>query len=258
MAEADVESDSAVLASMAGVLSEDKDDTHKQKQTNKSGTKKNTKGGRKGKEVKRNLKSQKGVTGSDDNSMGVSPTMGDPHLTQERGSISHEVEDNSNTRGNFPQGIANQKGSSPKPGCSRGDYDGDSSPIRNPWLSHREGTRYNNTDRGNNDINGAVGQGDDVYYPYKTQTQDTRTGSSRDCGGAQSLSDRLSAGRPSRARGSEEADEGGRRRRADAIHSDDRQHGAAVGTFSSTDDDRPTDGRNVGRRHYCQRKSDRV
>ena len=248
MAEADVDSDTAIMASMAGVFTEDKDSTNKQKQTNKSDTKKNRKGGRKGKEVKRNLRSQKGTTESDDNSRGISPIMGDSHLTQERGLSFHEVEDNSNAHGNFPQGIVNQKGSSPRPGCSRDDYDGDSSPIRNPWLSHRKDTWFENTNREYNDVNRAVGQGDNVHYPNRTHTHDTRTGFSRDCGGAQSLSDRLNGGRPSRARGSEEAGDGGRRLRADAVEYDDRQHGAAVGTFSSTDDERPTDGRDVGRR----------
>ena len=55
MAEADVESDSAILASMAGILSEGEVRTHKQKQINRCDTKRNTKRGPKGKKEKHNM-----------------------------------------------------------------------------------------------------------------------------------------------------------------------------------------------------------
>jgi hypothetical protein len=218
MVNSDVESDSALFAIAMGVLSEEEERRVKQGQTK---SKKSSKG-------KGNLKSKKGGTGMKGNTRVGSPTVNEPQTNQ------------------------NGVNLSPMPGFSRYSHDGDSSPTKHSMSNNRWNGVINDTEVGLGHTNRAVGQGDSTNYPYKTHKHDTRIGFSRDCGGAQSLSDRLNDERPSRARRSEDDDDGGRRRRSSATREDDRRHDAAVDAFPSSDGDSADEVRGAGRLQYLQ------
>ena len=248
MADTDVESDSAILGTLAGIMSEDADVTRKSKLTNKSNTKRNTKGGQVGKNSTHDLRSQKDTTTSNNKTKRVPVVVKDTNVEQEKGLGSSGNENHADAHEIVERVTNSVRDSSPSPGCSRDGHYREDSPNRNPKLTLRKEVRFDKSDRGYN--YGAKGQGDNVCYPYKSQIHDARTGSSRDCGSAPSLPDRLTGGRPSRARGSGEVD-GGRRWHAEADESDDRSADVAARVFTSSDDDRPPcDGRGVSRPHY--------
>ena len=215
MVNSDVESDSALFAIAMGVLSEEEGHRVKQGQTK---SKKSSKG-------EHSLKSKKGKTGMKGITRVVSPTVNESQANQNGGNLS------------------------PMPGCSRYSHDGDSSLTKHSMSNNRRGRTFDDTEVGLSHKNRAVGQGDSTHYPYKSHTHDTKIGFSRDCGGAQSLSDRLKDERPSRARRSEDDDDGGRRRLASATREDDRRHDAAVDAFPSSDGDSADEVRGAGRLH---------
>ncbi len=134
MTEADVESDSAILGSLAGILSEDADVAHKSKSMNTSNTKKNTRGGPKGKEVKHDLRSKKDATVSNDKTKGGSIVTNNNESVQDKGLSSHGVEDHSDVRENDKRGTNSIRSPSPKPGGSQDGYYRGDSPNRNPRV----------------------------------------------------------------------------------------------------------------------------
>ena len=170
MVNSDVESDSALFAIAMGVLSEEEGHRVKQGQTK---SKKKSKSNPKNIKGKCNLSSKEGGIETRDNTRVVTPEMNEPQTNQIGGNLS------------------------PMPGCSRFDYDGYSSPTQHSKSNNRRGGILSDTEGGFDHTDRAVGQGDGYHYPYKTHTHNTRTGFSRDCGGAQSLSDRLNDERPS-------------------------------------------------------------
>ena len=237
MVNSDVESDSALLAIAMGVFSEE--EGHKVKR-GQSKTKRNAKSNTKNSKGKQSMKPKKGKTGMRGDTRVVSPTMKETLVNQIGGTKTNE------------QGVSQNETIdggklSPMPGCSRFGYNGDSSPTRHPLSNNRRGGTHNDTESGFSHTNRAIGQGDSTFHPHKINTHDTRTGFSRDCGGAQNRSDRFNEERPSRARESGDDDDGGPQRRIGATRDGGYRASAAADAFPPSGGDSADEVRRVGR-----------